>query len=103
MPLLKAFGAELISRDDEEFIKKDARTQQSIATGIQIQTRVLELGSGYWRATQAWGRQHGVLSPDDDSILSVAVAMPRKIPTEKQCARLVQIKARLEEEGYPAR
>jgi len=31
--------------------------------------------------------------------MSVAAAMPRKLPTEKQCARLAAIKAKLEEEG----
>ena len=62
---------------------------------------VVELGPAYWRKLQAWGRQGGLVSPGDDSILSVAGAMPRKLPTEKQCARLAQIKRRLEEEGYP--
>ena len=28
--------------------------------------------------------------------------MPKKIPTEKQSAKLLQIKARLEEEGHPS-
>jgi hypothetical protein len=61
---------------------------------------VFELGSSFWRALQTWGQQRQLLTPTDDSILSVAVAMPRKIPTEKQCGRLLQIKTRLEEEGY---
>jgi hypothetical protein len=51
---------------------------------------------------QDWGRQRQLVTPDEDSFLSVAVAMPRKLPTEKQCARLLQIKTRLEEEGYAA-
>jgi hypothetical protein len=93
---------ELISRDEEQFIKKDAKTQQTIVTGIQQQTHVIELGTAYWRGLQGWGRQRQLLSPDDDSILSVAGAMPKKIPTEKQSARLLQIKARLEEEGHPS-
>jgi hypothetical protein len=70
-------------------------------TGIQIQTMVVELGPAYWRNLQAWGRQRQLLSPDEDSIISVAGAMPKKLPTEKQCTRLSQIKRRLEEEGYP--
>ena len=69
-------------------------------TGIQIQTLVVELGPAYWRALQAWARQRQLLSPSDDSIVTVATTMPRKLPTEKQCARLVEIKTRIEEEGY---
>lgn len=101
VPLLEELGQELIGRDEDKFIKKDAEAQQTIATSIQIQTMVVELGPAYWRKLQAWGRQGGLVSPGDDSILSVAGAMPRKLPTEKQCARLAQIKRRLEEEGYP--
>jgi hypothetical protein len=102
IPLLEELGQELIGRDEDKFIKKDAESQQTITTSIQIQAMVVELGPAYWRKLQVWGRQGGLISPGDDSILSVAGAMPRKLPTEKQCARLAQIKRRLEEEGYPA-
>ena len=102
VPFVKEVAPELIGRDEEQFIKKDAKTQQTIVTGIQQQTHVIELGTAYWRGLQGWGRQRQLLSPDDDSILSVAGAMPKKIPTEKQSARLLQIKARLEEEGHPS-
>jgi len=103
VPFLRDVAPELIGRDEEEFVKKDAKAQQTIVTGIQMQTRVIELGTPYWRDAQDWGRQRRLVTPDDDSFLSVAAAMPRKIPSEKQCARLLQIKARLEEEGYPVR
>jgi hypothetical protein len=99
VPFLKDLVPELISGDDEEFIKKDAKIQQSVVTGIQMQTRVIELGSSYWREIQEWGRQRKLVSPVDDSFFSGAIAMPRKLPSEKQCARLLQIKAKLEEEG----
>jgi hypothetical protein len=101
VPFVKETAPDLIGRDEEQFVRKDAQVQQTIVTGIQVQTKVIELGSSYWREIQGWGRQRQLLSPDDESILSVAVAMPRKLPTEKQCARLLQIKARLEEEGHP--
>ena len=47
-----------------------------------------------------WGRERQLLSPDEQSFLTVAAAIPRKLPTEKQCARLWQIKGRMEEDGY---
>jgi hypothetical protein len=100
LPLLQDLGQELIGRDEEKIIKKDAETQQTIMTGIQIQTMVVELGPAYWRNLQTWGRERQLLSPDEDSIVSVAGAMPKKLPTERQCARLGQIKRRLEGEGF---
>lgn len=100
IPFVQDLAPELIGRDDEQHIKKDAQVQQTIITGIQAQTKVVELGAPYWRELQSWGRQRRLVSPDDDSFLAVAAAMPRKVPTEKQCGRLLQIKARLEDEGH---
>jgi hypothetical protein len=102
IPFVKDLAPELVARDEEQIVKKDAAAAQVIVSGIQAQTNVVELGAAYWRTLQTWGRQRQLVSPDDDSILGIATAMPKKIPTEKQCTRLLQIKARLEEEGHPA-
>jgi hypothetical protein len=37
----------------------------------------------------------------EDGILSVAASIPRKLPAEKQSWRLIQIKEKLELEGFP--
>ena len=47
------------------------------------------------------GPEQAITSPDEDGILVVAAAVPRKIPTEKQSWRLIQIKEKLELEGFP--
>jgi hypothetical protein len=100
--LLRELGSELTAREEEQITKKEAQVQQIALTGIQIQTLVVELGPAYWRALQAWARQRQLLSPTDDSFVAVAVGMPKRLPTEKQCARLVEIKTRIEEEGFQA-
>ncbi len=100
IPLLQDLGNELAAREEVLITKKAAQAQQSVMTGIQIQTLVVELGPAYWRALQSWGRQKQLLGPTDDSIVTVASAMPRKLPTEKQCARLAEIKRQMEEEGF---
>jgi len=102
IPLLRDLGNELVGREEEAINKKDAQVQQSVMTGIQIQTLVVELGPAYWRALHNWARERQLLTPTDDSIVAVAAGMPRKIPTEKQCVRLVEIKTRAEDEGYAA-
>ena len=100
IPFVTDLAPELIGRDEEQLTKKDAQTQQSVMTSIQIQTMVVELGPAYWQALRAWGRQRQLLSPDEDSIVSVGGAMPRKLPNEKQCRRLAEIRKRLEDEGF---
>ena len=103
VPLLQELGGELVLREDDQLTKKDAEIRQGVMTGIQIQTLVVELGPAYWRALQAWARDRQLLTPTDDSIVAVAAGMPRKLPTEKQCVRLVEIKTRIEEEGFMAK
>ena len=100
VPFISDLGKELIAREEETIVKKMAAKDQAIMNSIQIQAMVVELGPAFWRAAQTFGRQKGLLSPEEDSMVSVAAAMPKKLPTEKQCARLATIKTRLEEEGF---
>lgn len=99
--LLPELEKQLVSRDDDRTIKKAAETQQAVLSGIQLQMAVVELGSQYWKQLHAWAKQRNLLSPDEDSIVSVANSMPKKLPTERQCVRLMEIKGRIELEGYP--
>jgi hypothetical protein len=48
------------------------------------------------------GEQATAARPDEQSFVSVACGIPNKLSTEKQCARLLQIKDRMEEEGFTA-
>jgi hypothetical protein len=102
IPFVKDLTPDLIEREDEQVIKRAAATQQIIITGIEAQTKVVELGDEYWRGLRTWARQKQLLSPTDESFLNVATGMPRKLPSEKQCAKLLEIKTRVEEEGYLA-
>jgi hypothetical protein len=103
MVLSPALFRELIDRDQEVQQKKDSQQERKIERGIETQALVLQLGQLYWKEAREWGSRHGLLSPDDQSFLALAIAIPRKIPSEKQSARLIEIKARLESEGFPVR
>jgi len=94
---------ELIDRDQDVQQKKDSQAHQKIERGIERQALVLQLGPDYWKEVKDWGSREGLLSPDDQSFLAVATAIPRKIPSEKQSFRLMEIKVRLESEGFPVR
>jgi AIPR protein len=91
----------LIDREDERYTKKQSQKVQRVEDGIENQRAVLELGASYWKSARTWGRQHAMTTPDEDSILSVAVGMPDKLPSEKQSWRLLRIKEKLELEGFP--
>jgi hypothetical protein len=103
MVLSPSLFKELIDRDLEVQLKKDSKEEQKVERGIERQAVVLQLGPVYWKEVRDWGAREGLLSPDDQSFLSVAISIPRKIPSEKQSGRLMEIKSRLESEGFPAR
>jgi hypothetical protein len=94
---------ELIDRDQEVQQRRDSQEHQKIERGIERQALVLQLGPAYWKEARDWGSGQGLLTPDDHSFLAVAIAIPRKIPSEKQSGRLMEIKIRLESEGFPVR
>ncbi|HEV2417301.1 MAG TPA: AIPR family protein [Terriglobia bacterium] len=101
--LLTEFADELISQSEDIWIRHNSEASQKIETSIEKQTTVVKLGASYWKELRKWGLEHGLVSPDDDGILGVAASIPGRIPTEKQSWRLMEIKARLEREGFLSR
>jgi hypothetical protein len=69
--------------------------------GIERQNAVWALGAGYWKTLDVWSREKQLTTPDENSILKVACSMPSRIPTDRQAWRLIEIKLRAEEEGFP--
>jgi hypothetical protein len=100
IPLQDGLAKQLAGREDDRFIKKSAAVEQAVVTGIQVQMTVIELGAVYWQKLLAWSSKQLLLTPDEQSIVSVACSIPKKLPTEKQSARLLQIKCRMEDEGF---
>jgi AIPR protein len=99
--LERHLGSLLIDKEEDREAQKSSKKDQRIGDGIEDQRLVLELGAGYWLKARKWASEQAFSSPDDDGILAVAAAIPRKIPTEKQSWRLLRIKEKLELEGFP--
>jgi len=98
--LASELANELVEPDIERQAKRQAVTTQKVVTGIEVQTQVVELGPTFWSRLQRWGRLKSLLGPTEDSLLTVAAGIPRKIPTERQSARIMEIKTKMEEEGF---
>ena len=60
---------------------------------------MVQAGSALWSEVKVWGMSNGLLSPDDQGILNVAIPMPAKVPSEKQSFRAIEILQHLPEEG----
>jgi hypothetical protein len=99
--MAKGLQSELVLKDYEASRKRSSVQDQRISNGIEKQTLVLSLGSEYWKRLLQWTVSKALLTPDEQSIVKVATAMPSRLPSEKQAWRLVEIKERAEAEGFP--
>ena len=95
----EALETELVSSTERDEVKRTAVKDQQMLNGIEAQTVVVQAGSALWSDVKVWGMSKGLLSPDDQGILDVAISMPAKIPSAKQSLRTIKILRRLRDEG----
>jgi hypothetical protein len=100
IPLQAGMAEQLVGRDEDRFLKKTAASDQTVMSGIQTQMTVVNLGGAYWQQLLSWGNKQLLLAPDEQSLVSMACNMSKKVPTEKHSARLLQIKQKMENEGF---
>ena len=102
VPLSEQFKKELASATEETEAKKSARKEQKKENSASAMIQVAEFGIDNWKTLLTWGIQNRVFTPQDISFLKTAIAMETgKFPSEKQCARILQVLAKAREESYP--
>ena len=90
---------ELVAASAVRERKKAARSLQQQDTGIDDQTRVVQLGHEYWGTAMAWATAHLQMPPGEMNLLRMAAGLTAYLPSDKQSHRLLQLKERLELEG----
>lgn len=98
---LKAgLDADLTDTDVVRTRQRVAQSQQRQDSGIDAQAAVVRLGRAYWRELRDWSQQRRLLPPDEDRLLRVAAGLVQGLPTDRQSTKLLQLKVRLEAEGF---
>lgn len=90
---------ECLSRDDHVAEKRAARNTQKVDNGIEAQTKVFAIPAAKWITVHDTLAAKRLLTPKEIGILNVAMQMPLKIPTEKQCAVLLDTIEKARSEG----
>jgi hypothetical protein len=91
---------ELVPVDQVRSVKKAARNQQRVDDGIQMQAAALAVTRHEWLAIQQFARQRGLLSPAEAGILELVTRSSPGIPSERQAARLMELRRRVSASGY---
>lgn len=96
------FKNRLLSLDDQATETRSAKKTQRIDNGIEAQRHVLAIPAAEWvRLHQALVAKN-LLTPKEIGVLQVAMQIPVRIPTEKQCTVLLDVLDRGRTEGVIA-
>ncbi len=93
------FHSQLLSLDDQVREVRSARQTQKIDNGIEAQRHVLAVPAGEWARLHQALLERELLTPKEVGILKIAMQIPAKLPTEKQCAVLLDVLDRGRAEG----
>lgn len=78
---------------------EEALAAQKVDNGIEAQTMVVNAGTKAWRDVEAWGRERGLISEKESSILKICASVPKAVPTERQSQAALATLKRLHSEG----
>ena len=91
----------LSSKEDNKVAEKEARNDQRIASDMQAQSKVIELGAKYWISVEAFVKSKKVnASPDQLKALKYAVKIPTQIPSAYQSVQLIKLLEEAKANGY---
>lgn len=93
------FDDRLLSLDDQAVEIRSAKQTQKIDNGIEAQRHVLAVPAGEWARIHQALLAKELLTPKESGVLKVAMQIPSKIPTEKQCVVLLDVLGRGRAEG----
>ena len=99
----KEWLGELIDLDEEKDIQREGSRNQKTLNGIEAQTAVCEMGSGFWQNVLNWCLAEGEGTEKERGILQYACALPSKVPSESQSVVLINMMKRLHRAGCPYR
>ena len=94
-----SFVPDLVSKEEMQGELKSARKAQLIDDGIDAQKRVFDVPVDHWSVILDEGVRRKFLTPKEVGILRVAQQIPAKVPTERQCAILLDVLDKASSEG----
>lgn len=97
----RAWLNELISPMEEKSQERASAKLQRSDSGIEYQSVVIRQGSEFWQKVANWLIAENEGTEKERGCVNVAASMPRRIPSEKQCAVIMKMMQRVEDEGCP--
>jgi len=100
VPVLPGLDLYVVERADARSDDRRQREDRRVTDGLAAVSEVVMLGSTFWQQLRAFARTNKLASPDEDSILGIACAIPKKVPADWQASVALAVKKRCEEAGF---
>ncbi|PSV25934.1 MULTISPECIES: AIPR family protein [unclassified Photobacterium] len=79
---------------------REVKAENALDNSINVEVEVYTLGAKFWGNVNNWAKEHGILSPRENSIIEICSAIPRKMPSSKQCEIALKALKKLQAEGF---
>ena len=90
----------LVEKADVKAAHREERENQRVGDGLKAVSEVISLGASFWQELRTFARMQRLAAADDESMLSVACMVPRKVPADWQATRLLALRSRCEQAGF---
>ena len=90
----------LISSEMASSLVREARAEKAVDNSVNAEIEVHRLGSTYWASLRDWARGRDVLTPKEIGVVDTCAAIPRKMPSEKQCTIALASLEKAKSEGF---
>lgn len=102
LPLSDAFKSVIISSELADENVREVKANNTLDNSLSIELEVFNLGGNFWGEAKNWAKERGMLTPRENSIIEICAAIPRKIPSSKQCMIALEVLKKLQAEGFYA-
>lgn len=79
---------------------REIKAENALDNSINVEVEVYTLGAKFWEGVKNWAKERGMLSPRENSIIEICSAIPRKMPSSKQCEIALKALKKLQAEGF---
>jgi len=98
--LPKSISSVLIHKSAVKVAEREAKADQKLISGVEMQKRVLQYNSNQWKAMLTFVKSRSLISPGEESALKIACMIPTKLPNSHQCQQLLNVLDRAQSEGF---
>ncbi|EGQ8096583.1 AIPR family protein [Vibrio cholerae] len=102
LPLSDGFKRVIISSEFADENVREVKAENALDNSINVEVEVYKLGAKFWGDAKNWAKERGMLTPRENSIIEICAAIPRKMPSSKQCGIAFEALKKLQAEGFHA-